>query len=603
MIGVRVKLAHNKADEQAELISHCKTIAKYAVWKEYNKNGIVSPSKEDLAKDYKTASDEIIATLKHDPDRFRQLVYNFTSEYKNVKTPESMEVEAETMRKQLDVINASGKVRENAPQFMAARMIEHSTRHSGKELGVDMNQYYGKSIKSKKRLFSGILTGKNEGIFDPNTKSTTEENKAERGIDRDLFKSNKFYRQVLEDDIKRIKKRGGLSEEENALINEHNRLQRLQNGKDKEKLSESDKILKSMTAGEKAMYDIAKIPFSMAKGIFKFATKSRKSTTISEDVPIQVEPIPSKQLDAATSVKSSIQPRDPKTGRFMKKEKSTDIESAESTDSASKESTVEKSSDFDAKILESSNKQIEILHKQLDMLGKIDEDGKTKSDGGGLMEVVSGFGKILPVLETAGAAIAVAGSAFAGFKVGEKLMNLTGQTDDKGNVKAGSWTDKATSWLAGVKTPEESSKEYEASDAGKKQLAEIADRRLAKKQNLPYEVVQGTTDIRNKGEKEYFDAVNSGDTEGAKLTAETLGYTPVKKNIASKLEEKQTKADVAKEEKVNANMAGAVSNVVNNSPNNSVVTPPPKQSRGRDTPRNPDNSLGDYLKSRVLKFT
>jgi hypothetical protein len=130
----------------------------------------------------------------------------------------------------------------------------------------------------------------------------------------------------------------------------------------------------------------------------------------------------------------------------------------------------------------------------------------------------------------------------------------------------------------------------------------LEDKKLAKKQNLPYEVVEGTTERKNKAEKEYFDAIDSGDSEKAKATADVIGYTPVKKNLATNLQDKKDKADIAKEAKSNANMAGAVSNVVNNSPNNSVVAPQ-QVSKGRDTPRNPDNSLSSYLNSRVLKFT
>ena len=91
--------------------------------------------------------------------------------------------------------------------------------------------------------------------------------------------------------------------------------------------------------------------------------------------------------------------------------------------------------------------------------------------------------------------------------------------------------------------------------------------------------------------------------EMRKAIDDPFSIEPVKKTTSSKLSDKKVKADETKAKKTTEAMAGAVSNVVHNAPNNSIVaTPIANKNRGRDNPRNPDNQLNEYLKSRVMKY-
>lgn len=593
MLGIKAKLAKNTEEDKKLLIETCNVLAKFVVWEEYLKQTppLTSPSEAKLNKDYKSAFDTIIVTAKHDPDQFRDIVYRFSDLSERGKLPDHAELEkdARDMRTKLDVLRASGEVRADAAKWMTSRITHKASKHSAKSLGVEMSQHYGSGdTKTKKTgLFSGLFSKKD--VFDPNTKSTTEGNRAERTIDRTQFKEDRFYRKVLEDDMKRIKKRGGLSDEEIALVNEHNRLKRAQNGKDKEHLSESDKILKSMTVGEKALYDIAKIPFSIAKGIFKFATKAKKPKPLIEEsveavehAKEEVEPVVDIELEKERAAKrieiaeKPTQPRDSK-GRFTKIEKPEE-------DDAKAESSIEKAGEFEEKQLDAAARQIEISNKQLEILGKIDEDIKAKNESAGGIPQVQIPPKPAPIPTTPKPPIEAATPRSLASRFLPFARAATGVGMMLYSPEVGAGEDA----------------EMRAMEAKESNVLE--DKKLAKKQNLPYEVVEGTTERKNKAEKEYFDAIDSGDSEKAKATADVIGYTPVKKNLATNLQDKKDKADIAKEAKSNANMAGAVSNVVNNSPNNSVVAPQ-QVSKGRDTPRNPDNSLSSYLNSRVLKFT
>ena len=268
-------------EERDRLATTNLTIAKYLVGMSYKKLGRY-PSVADRDKDYLAEYNRLIIIAQHNPTEYAKAVSDFDRSSAANEVPE-LEAEVAMAFNAMNAINVGGERRADAPKVLASRLIGGIGKYSAKSLGVDVSR-----IDSSKKTLMSKIFGK--GTFDPNERGTKAEDRAQT-IDRDLFKTERLYRMQLENDIKRLKARGGLSDEEMRLVAEHNKMKKAQIGIGKKETTEAQRIMASMTVGEKAMYDIAKLPFTMLKGIGKFMlgpkrTRARKG--IEDETSIDV---------------------------------------------------------------------------------------------------------------------------------------------------------------------------------------------------------------------------------------------------------------------------------------------------------------------------
>jgi len=492
-----------------------------------------------------------------------------------------------------DILKTEGLVSHKNEVYAKAGAIVSS--HISSMLASTSSEQIGHKITpsyQKYGMLKGIASFGKKSIYDPNTKKTKAEDRAEV-IDIRGFQEDKTYRASVIEERKRLIRLGAMaSVEQEKYIQMTGKLVEAR----KKELFSQEKFEANLTPAQLALVTITKGlgkgllggSKMLAGGMIAGATGLRGLLSKNKiSLETETENIPS-VMRSGRREPDEYMPSVMRSGRH-RPEPDTDETpsyimghtSPTESNAAGKEEGIEVTEKL-------TEKQIELVEKEVGLLEKIEQnqrkEAEDKDSGGGIGGIlktalstllgpvgglITKLGPLLGTLATAGAALAV---GIAAFKVGGIAMKAMGQTDEHGDVIRDSMTDK----VAGVFVP----KTEEDEDKNAPGYAETSAGKEDAKRHVMF--LAGQARLGNQ-----------------KTTIET-----VKKEKAPELEAKKVAAVNAIEEKTAAKNAQAVSSIVN-SPNTNIVAPvqPKTISGGNDNPRNPDNSLSLYLKSRVTKFS
>lgn len=532
--------------------------------------------------------DEFIGELKRmmdsDKDTFKILVDEYVDDLKAGRVKASTNLISDETMRQLGMLTPkTGEIAAGAAKAMSSKLLKTKTQVSEKDLGIGAEVPPQAPQKSSMmgRMFSAI-SERLDIMAEKRKTINVETPKLSR---QDYMKDDNYRTQIL-NTVREIQKLGsGASKEQKALLkevrqmNEHMRF--IENPRER------------MTAGGAAMYDITKAVFGMGKGIVDLLRPAVKEplSEKTEVAPETPQSVPEHQKQEKKVVQ---QPDMPLFSRPLRKSLPEDGEVSYimSHDDEPDDASLEEQSEIETEYREATLGNEE---KQIELLEDIDENIKKLADkeepGDGIKGALGGllgslFGNLMKGLgglfkSAIGGLVTRLLPMLAGF-LGPALLPLAGLAAVVGTFM---WLKKKTSKNLDDMEPEERAKWDEARAAH--QEAE------SKASNTKYWDDPAHAKQKAAYEKAGFELVDG------KWVKKVEG---VKKEVAPTLEAKQAVAEEAKAEKENARLAATVSNVVN-SPTNTVVAPQARESRTKDSPRNPNNSLARYLDSRIVKFS
>jgi hypothetical protein len=591
----KIKKQKELEDKELALIkSACKFIANSNVDRRHK--ALLASGKFPPSSEYKKEYEELILTATHSPDELRKIVNDYV---KHLDESVNKDASVIKMLEDLNQVNVGGELRADAAKNVASHILKGVRKFATAQLDVENTAYNKPTKKGLSRFFTS-----SRGEFNPNTASTEKGNET-RTIDRDLFNDNRMYRQELEADIKRMKKRGGLSTEELTLIAEHNKLKKEQMGGDKRLKEESDKILDSMTSGEKAMYDAFRIPsqlFGMAnKGLNKlpafpsslFKSSPKEENIETSSVEHNTTEASQEASNTANATPDNIQDLQNSIDNIKNDPTANHLDSAnsESYDAAAKETSYENATEYQEKQLDKSERQIESIKN---VQAAIERSAESQVEA--INSNDSGSGIISTAIATLGTTLggilgklaSVAGPVLMAIAATKAVFDgVSAEVDGKHVEKVGDIVPEGMNKINPFAWAMNSGR-YVGNKLNGVGASDLIEKGIEFVAGDPLEGASqaGTTSIEEI-KKRKADSIKNVET--------------TKKDVAPKLDAKTAEVETVKESKKNTGMAGAISNVVNNSPNN-VIAPPSNTKSGRDNPRNPDNSLSLYLKSRVTKF-
>ena len=561
----------SQAEQAKRLKSMANIIASNLVDEEVQNGPLELTDKEQKAL-YKKQADIILKLSKTAPNHFADLVRKYFHKIQGEKIS-YLPDDLQEILKTEGLITTSGTVSSSAKSHIPSQLRKSLSTLSPDQAGAAHKPEY------KQRGVLGNIAAKfSSSIYNPNTSKTKDEDRASM-LDVRGFKEDRKYRsQMLEEQSRLIKLGHGASDEQLKLIKA---IQKTKKEWEK-KLFDKEKFDANLMPAQLAMLNVGRGLLGasklMSSGIAKlFSGKPKEVPALEKkEEEKQIEPVKTEEIEAKEIKVDTIVVS--KESKAANDEQGGDVSykmGHDEPDAAKQESADETTHD-------NQEKQIELVEKEVSLLEKIDAHILATNDNkkdSGILSVLTNLigpigsvlGKIGPILTTLGSGLAVAAAAFAGFKVGEKLMQLTGQTDENGDVKADSFTHRMVGHL--LPTTEE---DMDKSDPG---------------------YATSPAGLEEEKRHQLFLAGKAKREKEAKKTE----IEPVKKEIAPNLEKKADAAQEAIVKKENAQLASSIQTVTNNTPVNNIV-PTPKRERGYDNPRNPDNSLALYLGSRVTKF-
>jgi len=498
-------------------------------------------------------------------------------------------------------VTSGGKISAGAARAVKSGLGKLHVRASASQLGIDIKPSTART---------GILDTFKSRYYDPNTPKTTAENK-QLVLDKRGFAEDDKYRALILSEEKRILDKKHLATEEEIRLLKAIKETKVQWDK---KVMSNERFRASLSPAGKGLDDVLTVAKSGLSSIMKFllTPKQPKNVQAVENPPV-VAPTPTPVV-APTPVppKNNITTKESElplmaTPKYRQPQKS-NIK-IEEKNLAANDSVFEEEKDESADELIESTK--EAAKKNYEILVQIDEDIKNLKGTGeesSLIDTISAgisgalASKLLPALKSIVGSIAriavpaalIAGAGAAGYAAGTSILKSIGELDENGNIAGDSVIGKVTSFLSGADTDAENAAKPVPMD-----LEHISTARLI--QLNKSRVAQGKDELyRDEASQKKWDAERAAMRAARAAAAKKLETQP--KNTAEELDKQSTIIEKNKNTAKAQEVAAAVGSAITQSNQQTIQnisTVANDNNRQKDSPRNQDNSISLFLKTRA----